>query len=242
MRHAALAIVAVALMTTPRAEAQQVQAVIVGPKESAAGDLIILDASQSSGAVAYRWLLVNSGKTFLPIDDGLRCVFASGAAGKYIFVLVVAGTDNNQRLVVSMAEHVVAIGVVPDPDPPGPIPPLPPDPTVPDGAYGLTKFVYSQRAKMPQDDLGRLALFATNYDEVAAKLIDPAGGYLSIAVAKLDIKTKNQVDVDGNREKWLPFFEALEGEMQRLNAAGAFAPEQLSQAYAATAAGLKLIR
>ena len=105
--------------------AAQVEAVVTGPATAEAGDLIILDASQSSNAQEYRWLLVNSQKTFLAFENGRKCVFASGQAGEYIFVLVVAGLDNNEKLSVDSTEHRIVVG---KPDPVVPVDPDRPDP------------------------------------------------------------------------------------------------------------------
>lgn len=105
MRFAVLLLVAV---SGPPALGQ-VKAVIVAPTESEPGDLVVLDGSRSSKAQQYRWLLVNSNKSFLPVDDGTKAVFASGQAGDYKFVLVVAGVDANDRLDVSIATHTITI-------------------------------------------------------------------------------------------------------------------------------------
>ena len=129
MLRAVLLTTALFVLPVPPTTAQ-VKAVIVGPKEAATGDLVVLDASQSSGAIEYRWLLVNSEKTFLQFDGGLKCVFSSGKDGEYIFVLVVAGKDNNDKLDVQTEEWRVVIGKKPDDndDEVKPDPTPPPDP------------------------------------------------------------------------------------------------------------------
>lgn len=100
---------------------QSPRAVITGPKEAQLGDLIVLDASESVGSSRI-WLLAVSPaeKAFLPVDDGLRCVFATGASGKYTFVLVVAGVNANGGAVAAMATHSIEVvgGRPPDPTPP----------------------------------------------------------------------------------------------------------------------------
>ena len=109
--------------------AQQPSAVITGPKEAPVGDLVILDASQSQG-LGFLWLLVNSDKSFLPVDGGVRCVFASGSPGKFIFVLVCSGTNNNGGPAAATAKHELTVtGVTPVPNPnpqPKPDPIIPP--------------------------------------------------------------------------------------------------------------------
>jgi hypothetical protein len=122
---AAVAAFIIAAAAATAAAQAQVAAVITGPKEAEPGDLIILDATRSTGT-AYHWELINSSKTFLPVENGTKAVFAAGQPGKYLFVLIVAGADNNQRLEIKIARHEVQIGRPPAPDPQ---PPRPPDPT-----------------------------------------------------------------------------------------------------------------
>ncbi len=115
------------LLLAAVAQAQQPKAVITGPRESAAGDLVVLDASESVGT-SRLWLLAVAPvpKSFLPVDSGLRCVFATGTPGKYVFVLVVAGTNANGGAAAEMATHELVIGggtPQPNPiDPPDPPP------------------------------------------------------------------------------------------------------------------------
>ncbi len=108
------------------AAADQPKAVITGPKEGPPGELVILDASQSSG-LGYLWLLVNSEKSFLPVDGGIKCVFSTGTPGNYVFILVVAGTNQNGGPAAATATHTLKIiGQQPTPEPtPNPTPPGP---------------------------------------------------------------------------------------------------------------------
>jgi hypothetical protein len=102
------------------------KAVITGPREAPPGELVILDASQSSG-LGYLWLLVNSDKSFLPVDNGLKCVFSTGTPGSYVFILAVSGTNANGGPAVTLATHALKItGPTPTPEPtPNPTPPVP---------------------------------------------------------------------------------------------------------------------
>lgn len=104
----------------------QATAVVSGPKEALAGDLVILDASASKGG-AFKWLLVNSTKTFLPVDNNTKVVFASNQPGEYVFILVVAA-KNSEAVEIKTAEHKVLLkggdpGPNPNPNPnPNPVP------------------------------------------------------------------------------------------------------------------------
>jgi len=106
------------------------QAVIVAPAKVSPGDLVVLDGSQSKGT-GHVWKLVSSDKTFLPVDGGVKCVFATGAPGLYSFVLAVA--DGGKA---DLAVHVLQVGeAIP------PVPPVPP-PTPIDPLWGAMQAAY----------------------------------------------------------------------------------------------------
>jgi len=114
------------LLLASTALAQLPTAIITGPKESRPGSLVILDASESTG-LGRMWLLAVSPEetSFLPVEAGLKCIFASPIPGDYTFVLVVAGTNSNSGPAAAMATHTVTlIG-------PSPPPVAPTDPTDP---------------------------------------------------------------------------------------------------------------
>lgn len=120
--------VLVAVVLGPASSAMgQAKAVINGPTSAAPGDLVILSADGSTGA-AYRWQLVGSSKSFLPVNDNRQAVFASGTPGVYHFALAVA--DATDPLTVDLAIHAVTIGR-PDPSP-GPDDPPPDQPDTPE--------------------------------------------------------------------------------------------------------------
>jgi hypothetical protein len=114
--------------------AQVPRAIVTGPKESRCGSLIVLDASESVGT-SRLWLLAVSPEetSFLPVESGLKCIFASPVSGVYRFVLVVAGTNANGGAVADMTTHTVTLsgGTV---TPPPITPPPPTDPTTPPSA------------------------------------------------------------------------------------------------------------
>lgn len=82
------------------------KAVITGPKECMSGDLVILDASQSTGQ-KYLWKMLETDKSFLPTDNNLRCVFAAGVDKErtFHFVLIAAGANANGSPEVDIATH-----------------------------------------------------------------------------------------------------------------------------------------
>jgi len=109
----------------------QATAVIEGPQQVSPGDLVILDASKSQ-ADSLVWTLANSDKSFLQFEGGRKCVFASGAVGRYTFVLSTAKSAESGPASVAATkfEVVVGSGPIPTPQPfPGPTPK--PEPNVP---------------------------------------------------------------------------------------------------------------
>lgn len=207
-------------------------AVITGPKEAIAGDIVILDASQSSG-IGYMWILTNSKKTFYSAEKGLRCLFSTREPGTYIFVLVVAGVTNNGGPDASMAEHRLELR---DPVP------APPVVTIPDGAFGLTKLSYQEGAKVRVDDRPLLAKVADNFDAEAGAIA--AGAREDVATTQDALKRANQGTVpDAKRQVFLPFFAKWQETVTAANEAGTIKTlEDYGKAYAATAAGLRLVK
>lgn len=108
------------------------QAVIMAPVKVAKGDLVILDGSQSKGT-GHVWKLIGSTKSFLQVDGGLRCVFATGTDGVYSFVLAVAEAGK-----ADIAIHTLQVG---DGVPVPPIPP--PTPTPDDPVVAALKVAYA---------------------------------------------------------------------------------------------------
>lgn len=102
------------------------KAVITGPKDARCGSLVVLDASESAGT-GRLWLLAVSPEetSFLPVEAGRQCIFASPVAGSYRFVLVVCGTNANGGPAADMATHTVVLRKADGPPDP-PDPPLPP--------------------------------------------------------------------------------------------------------------------
>jgi hypothetical protein len=133
------------------------KAVIKGPTESKPGDLVVLDASSSVGT-KYKWALVNSDKTFLPVESNTKVVFSSGEQGSYKFMLAVAGFDVKNQPDIDVAFFTVVVGS-PVPPSPVPVPPSPdPKPPVPN-TNGLLVLIIEEvgdRDKLPPGQLSTL--------------------------------------------------------------------------------------
>lgn len=124
-----------------QAGAQQFSIPIIdGPDGSVEpGDLVILDASRSTNAEQYSWVLANSNKTFLPVDGGKKVVFSSGTPGEYVFILATAGKDEVGNIALGLLKRPIVVG---KPEPPGPGPGPAPEPVPPGPTFGKgLKFV-----------------------------------------------------------------------------------------------------
>ena len=139
--HRIILLAALAICLPLSALAQSPRAVITGPRESRPGALVVLDATASEG-LGRLWLLATSPEetSFLPVESGLKCIFASPTPGDYVFVLVVSGTNPNGGPAADMATHTVTL-LAPRP-PPVPTPDDPTDPTNPPLPTNPTAAVY----------------------------------------------------------------------------------------------------
>lgn len=205
---------------------------IVGPAAAAEGDLVVLDASTSEGK-SFAWALPGSTKSFLPVDGGQKCVFSSGKAGTFVFVLAVGGGDG-----VSLATHTIRIG---DGEPPAPGPDKPPAPKPPP-ADTLKDWVSATAAKTVAAEAleRRRAAIAAAFGQLAAGL--KAGSIKS--TADLRAKTREAVDAaaDGDGSAWLPFRIELANRLEAISKTGAPADTDLpgwAAVWESIAAGLQ---
>ena len=146
------------------AGAQQPVARVTGPRESRPGALVVLDATESVGT-GRLWLLAVSPEetSFLPVESGLKCIFASPTPGVYRFVLVVSGTNANGGPAADMTTHEVRLvgGTVTDPTKPPIDPPNPP----PDPSRKPTRVTYVWEKDQAEIPAGvQSALQAANED------------------------------------------------------------------------------
>jgi len=153
-------------------QAQQPRAIITGPKESRCGSLVVLDASESTGT-GRLWLLAVSPEetSFLAVESGLKCIFASPVSGVYRFVLVVAGTNSNGGAAAAMATHTVTLtgGAAPQP------PPKPPDPTTPPTTRKPVSAVYlyeKDQTAPPKPVLAALQKLNSDGSGIVASALD----------------------------------------------------------------------
>lgn len=114
-----LAVILIAIASTPTlaGEVAGLSAVITGPAEVEAGNLVILDATESD-ADHLRWVCLNaSPPDFLQTDNGRKLGFAA-PPGVYTFAVIAVKVDQDNRAIVATQTHTVTVkGAPPGPDP-----------------------------------------------------------------------------------------------------------------------------
>ena len=79
---------------------------IDGPPAVRVGDMVILDASHSLGALTYTWRLEPAVHGLIIFDNGKRIAFSNASPGVYLFILAVGGEGSAP----SIAVHTVELG------------------------------------------------------------------------------------------------------------------------------------
>lgn len=220
------------------------KAVIAGPTQANPGDLVILDANQSE-ALGFAWVLTDSDKSFLPVEDGRKVVFASGSAGRYTFVLVAATADDPKKPLIDIARHTLTIGEPPNPGP-GPNPPGPNPEPLPPGRFGLAAWSRDTASTT------LTALTATQRVE-SAKLL--AGSFEGIASAIAagtirsldDVNTKTQVSnraaLGAYQSSWMAWATQLNAKIAALDDAGQIkTTDDAREAWLEIATGLRAVK
>jgi hypothetical protein len=178
---------------------------IEGPATSAPGDLIVLSAVGEFESSA--WVLANSDKTFLPVENNRKVVFASGTPGKYAFVLATSVVVSETAIETRIYQHVVEIvGDLPTPGPnPGPDPPkpVPPDPDL--SQLGRDALAAVQQAETRPEEV---AAAANNLRTAASK----AAGLSTMTVPEINaelvrLNRQGPFDESAVTDRWRPFLQ-----------------------------------
>ena len=223
--------------------AQTPEAVITGPTGGLPGDIIVLDASQSS-ADFYLWnvfpKLPDGRQTIAPFPGGTHAVLAT-VPGKYTVVLTVGTSDGLDQI-----EYVVTIGGdVPPVPPKPPIPPRPePEPTFSPGRFDLAAASYKWASKVPEAERGRAAKLAAGFRAVASQIA--AGVLRSAADIHTTQSAKNREALGDTADigrEWRGWLESLAVELKRHGDAGTLRkPEDYQTAWTEIATGLEAVK
>lgn len=125
-----LFILAAMFIQVRHVDAAQPKAVVVGPKESLSGDIVILDASQSSGTT-FKWRLClepgQADKMFFGKSTDPQICFSAGVLKDttYRFALAAAAPNSNGGIDIDITFHDLLIKPLYPPNVPIPVPDLP---------------------------------------------------------------------------------------------------------------------
>ena len=207
---------------------------IEAPAECEPGDLLILVAN-APDAKRFAWTLGNSDKTFLPVENGTKAVFASGKPGVYVFILAASNESN-----LAIAKHTVTIGE-PEPEPPPTPPPPPPPPPVPNDKFGLGAWSATEAAKLPADARALSKAFGSNYRTIASAMA--AGTVPGLREALVEVTKLNTQTAGALRSQWLPFFQELSRKFDAWIASGELkTPADTKEAFSGLANGLGVVQ
>lgn len=178
--------------------------IISVPENPSPGDLVVLSCNAPS-TTPLTWVLGNSDKTFLPVEGGTKCVFASGSPGKYKFYVI---AYHNGQLIKSY--KYITVGNPPDPEPdpdnPDPPEPTPPDPDIPDDDFDNI----GQRVSTWSKGLPKKEVVAKNFKTYASKL--DQGEYISINDASQAMVKARTKDLGSDASKWGEFNQRLNSD------------------------------
>lgn len=233
-----------AMMATTLALCAPPKAVIAGPTQANPGDLVILDGSGST-AVGFAWVLTDSDKSFLPVEDGRKVVFASGSAGRYTFVLVAATADDPEKPLIDIARHTVTVGQPPNPGP-EPTPPGPNPEPLPPGRFGLATWardsVGASLAAMNAAQRSQsAALLAGSFEGIAAAIA--AGTIKTLDEVNAKTKASNVAALGAYLTNWQPWSALLNAKITALDDGGQLKTiTDAHDAWLEIAAGLRAVR
>lgn len=204
----------------------QAAAVVTGPERVEAGDLFILDSSQSRGE-ARKWAIPDelAGKV-IEIDGKL--IGATRTQGVYLFLLAVG----DAKPTVAIAKHSLTVGVAPPP-----IPPPKPDPVdpvkVPEDRFGnigqrvAAKVASSQADASQRESIGKV--FESASDRLL--LMGKPGGFLNVADAS--------AWVDGELKKYPTYKQTIQLIYDDAKSRVGLSRDDTADWYRAVAVGLR---
>jgi hypothetical protein len=245
MRPAILVLIFSLLSFCGSAFAEAPTAVINGPTGGQAGNILILDASESNGDY-FSWLAFPStaggGETIQPIEGGRRAIVCS-VPGSYVVVLAVANKDG-----LSVRQFAIRVTPYVGPDNPSPQPdpepqPQPPQPRFPDSKLGISDAVYDAAVKIPNVTAESGAI-ARNLRSVCAQI--GAGTLKGRAAILNEMKRLNSqtLSKQDRFNAWLPVLkDVMNSKLSELDKAGKLSTDQdLRSAFIEIATALEALQ
>lgn len=191
----------------PCGPGEPAKAVLTGPANAAVGQMVTLDASNSSGQIRD-WSTMPPQRAEI-VDGGAKFIFVPQGGGE-ILVNLVTTSIHKGRLVRDSARHYVTVGGGPAPTPPPgpnplPIPPLPPPPQ----PGGMSEFARTACVALVQSsnraaEAKRVATaFRGVADDVAAGRISTSTEVSAAAISRMSEA------LGGDASAWRPWLQAI---------------------------------
>jgi hypothetical protein len=170
---------------------------LTAPAEVQAGELVVLDVSESS-ATSYVWKVLPESKDFLVIDGGKRAVFSHGSSGTFLFIVSVAKGDT-----VDVKTHSMKVN-----GPDGP-------PAPANLSSKIAGWCENVKSPTKRDDALKLGQsFRSVSSTIAAGVITTPADIVAAT------KRSNQEALGANVKHWEPFLTALQAELKAQAEAG----------------------
>lgn len=221
------------------------EAKIVGPTGGQAGDILLLDATQSA-AEHFAWevtpKLQQKGRpTILPLEDGRKCIVTS-VPGNYT-VFLAAGNDEG----IDLVEWPIKVGGELPPQPgPGPAPGPQPGPTPPTpdpGRFGLAAQAMTWSSAVTGGTrVAEAHSLGAAFDAVAAEIAAGVATTRQQILQSLSRQCSAAIR-DDRRPDWAAFDRSFGAAINELYLAGKLAtPDDWAVAFREVAAGLAAVR
>lgn len=204
-----------------RADGQPLVATADGGYEAAAGALVEIDASRYEKG-SFRWLLANSSRYFLQVEENRKVVFTTAASENYIFVFsyvkpqaATAPPEHDLKKVV-----IRTIGSAP-----APLVPVASCANRPAGRFGLAKKTCEGVSRVtgstPDQRLKDQAVKAK--DSILKLRLDLVGGSVRVADVKTLLPLRIKTALGADAVPWDAFGVLLQDEVKQLEAASRLA-------------------
>ena len=188
------------------------QIVLNAPSTARVGELVRLDASESS-ADSFKWLLVPESVDFEVYAEGRKAVFSARSPGEYLFIVAVAKEGSVD--VVTWLLRVIG----------------PPD--KPDPEDNITAHVVYWLWNLQVSDESKIAL-ADNFDRIADMGLGEPKEWI------YETSRSNREVLATEYEVWKPFLQKIGAQLEQMATSGQLTtPEEHATVWRQIAEGLR---
>lgn len=200
---------AVMLLGSVVAAAESPKAVISGPTGGVPGDIILLDASGSTGDY-FKWAvsreLPDGRQTLVVVSESGKKVVIASLPGQHEIWLAVGNKDG-----VDLLKYVVTISGGPSPRPDVVIPEPVPGPQFPDSRLGVSKKIF-EAAKLVSGASGEASGLARSFRGVVAQISARTLTGKSQIMEALKVANNQVLNTPDKWERWGRLVKSTEAE------------------------------